>query len=117
MADHPSSPVSAPDIRDGIEWFTIRRPDGQIDEDCQCARCGSSCEWVQCRNCNGDGFVPVDSPEGWDEGDEEPCLECQSCGGRWHCISSPEFCQANPIPGREWVESTAMNAEAWRDCD
>ena len=49
-----------------------------LEIDCQCARCGSS----------------VDSqPSDYDEAEV------------WHrCMSSPEWCEANPLPGRELVK-------------
>lgn len=74
---------------------------------CQCARCGSSTHYEDCWNCE-DGYSDHDCGE-----DVCCCLypednvECDVCDGRggWHvCLSSPEFCQANPLPGRENVE-------------
>src|SRR5262249_33757859 len=78
---------------------------GEID--CQCARCGSSCDYQDCWNCDEDGFSDHDCGE-----DTccclhpEPNVVCHVCGGHagWQrCISSPEWCQANPLPGREHV--------------
>jgi hypothetical protein len=66
--------------RDGREW------------DCQCARCGSSCSRVDCWECFG-------------ECDPEcgQCSECRGRGGWWACLSSLEWCRANPIKRRENV--------------
>ncbi len=47
-----------------------------MEIDCQCARCGSS---VDTDHCDGKGV--------------------------WHrCMSSSEWCEANPIPGREDIK-------------
>lgn len=105
-------------IEGGVEWVTFRRPDGEINDDCQCARCGSSCYFEDCDACGGEGFVwGEDIASGYDFGwiDEDETYPCQACrgkGGWWRCISSREWCQANPMPGREGVESTASSHEA-----
>lgn len=85
-----------------------RPPHSRCNWDASCARCGSSADWQECDNCN-DGF------DGHDCGDDccvcgEPDVDnvmCQYCRGRggWHsCLSSAEWCQANPLPGRENVK-------------
>ncbi len=72
--------------------------------DCQCARCGGSCHWVDCYQCD-DGYE--------DRYDEDPlwyghelyvCDHCQGHGGWNVCGNTPEWCNANPMPGREGVE-------------
>lgn len=78
-----------------------------LEIDCQCARCGSSMDGGSCEYCE-DGF------DGHDCGDDCCCclrpeenVQCQFCDGTgvWHrCLSSPEWCEANPLPGRESVE-------------
>jgi hypothetical protein len=77
------------------------------DWDCQCARCGSSCYYRDCWNCE-DGYSHHNC------GDDccccafpEPNVVCDICDGDggWNCcLSSAEWCQANPLPGRENVE-------------
>jgi hypothetical protein len=74
---------------------------------CQCARCGSSVERVECENCRGEG---VDGHECGEDVccclDPEPNVTCDYCrgeGGWWQCLSSPEWCEAHPRPGRENV--------------
>ena len=65
--------------RDGREW------------DCQCARCGSSTDFVICENCGGDG--------------------CSQCGGRTGfllCLSSTEWCETHPLPERDEVKRGAI---------
>lgn len=99
-------------IKSGIEWFEVR--DG--DEEPFCARCGSSCSFVNCWECHGEGTLPVSDWEGIDHGETDECPECEGTGGEYHCLSTPAWCRDNPIPGRESIESTAMNGEAWRDC-
>jgi len=79
-------------------------PDESTDR-VECARCGSSCDWQECEewDCE-DGYREED----W--GDDVVanmytvvCETCQGYGG-WHrCMSSPEWCEANPLPGREDV--------------
>jgi hypothetical protein len=103
-------------IERGIEWFTIP---GDRGEDCQCARCGSSCAYLRCWNCDEDGYSAHDCGEDcccclYPE-NNVVCDGCNGTGGSWHCVSGPEWCEANPLPGREHITSTALRAEAWRD--
>jgi hypothetical protein len=77
--------------------------------ECQCARCGSSADFETCSMCGGDGWV--DDRDGWYDDDEDDadddmdgdsmCQSCASHGGGYRCLSSPKFCQDNPIAGRE----------------
>jgi hypothetical protein len=102
-------------IENGIEWFRV----DEHNEECQCARCGSSCEYLPCWDCGDDLYTHHDCGEDscacrYPE-DNVLCDTCRGRGGRWHCISSPEYCNANPMPGRESVESTALNSQAWAD--
>ena len=70
----------------------------------QCARCGSSLDFVECGNCD-DGFT------GHDCGEDscccaDPCnnVVCDICHGATvlpRCASSKEWCDANPLKGRE----------------
>ena len=56
------------------------------------------------QGCGGDGFVSEDC-----EDDEDfdlagiPCETCNESGGWWRCLSSPQWCEAHPLPGREGV--------------
>lgn len=78
-----------------------------VEIDCQCARCGSSVFSEHCDQCE-DGY------SGHDCGEDCCCcafpednIPCDYCRGRgvWHrCMSSPDWCNANPMPGRENVE-------------
>lgn len=82
-----------------------------LEIDCQCARCGSSVHTERCEHCE-DGF------DGHDCGEDCCCclypednVPCQYCDGTgvWHtCLSSPEWCNGNPLPGREAVERGAI---------
>jgi hypothetical protein len=82
-----------------------------LELDVQCARCGSSVDAQRCEYCE-DGF------DGHDCGEDtcmcrypEDNVPCQYCGatGVWHiCMSSPEWCEANPLPGREQVGRGAL---------
>lgn len=79
-----------------------------MEQDCQCARCGSSCGWVDCSDC--DHGIVYDDTEGWDE--VERCMICGGFGGWYICLSSAEWCEANPLPGRE---STERGEIEWYD--
>lgn len=85
----------------------------------RCARCGSSCEFVRCGNCDEFGYSHHNCGEDscccLYPDDNVVCSWCDGRGGSWHCISGPDWCNANPLPGREGIDSTALNAEAWRE--
>jgi hypothetical protein len=78
-----------------------------LEIDCQCARCGSSVDSELCQYCE-DGF------NGHDCGDDTCCclhpeenVLCDICRGYGvihHCLSSAEWCQANPLLGREDID-------------
>lgn len=77
--------------------------DGQ-EYECQCARCGSSASYEDCEWCE-DGYDGHDCGEDccvclYPE-DNVRCDICRGHGGWYTCLSSPEWCQANPLPGRE----------------
>lgn len=97
----------------GIEWFAVQHPDGEPDEDCQCARCGSTALFADCTNCGGDGEV-IDDRD-WNLGglleEYRRCPDCRGDGGGWYCCSDREWCNANPMAGREQVVSTAAPRE------
>lgn len=73
----------------------------------QCARCGSSVVFEECDQCE-DGYSHHDCGEDccackYPE-PNVPCDTCHGAGGWWSCISSAEWCEAHPLPGRERVE-------------
>lgn len=84
----------------GIEFFRVREKDGSgFYEDCQCARCGSSCTFIDCDNCGGDGEIEDDD---WQcEGEYYRCDWCRGTGGWWRCLSGERYCREHPMPGRE----------------
>ena len=89
-----SATVSPNRIRNGIEFFRVGDED-----DCQCARCGSSCYFADCDNCGGEGEIEDDD---WQcEGEYHRCDWCRGVGGWWRCDSSEAYCEANPALGRE----------------
>jgi hypothetical protein len=74
--------------------------------DCQCARCGSTLEWEGCGACDGEGITGPgelyeQDPLWYDEDDYEPCHQCDGEASYPICVSSEEYCQAHPMPGRE----------------
>lgn len=73
--------------------------------DHQCARCGSSVGWIDCEQCD-EGYHDLyeQDPLWYDEGDVEACDFCVGRAGWWACISTSEWCEANPLPGREDVK-------------
>lgn len=62
--------------------------------DVQCARCGSSLAYEDCEFCPATGWFYEPDPD---------CPACNGRGTRPWCFSSPEWCEANPLPGREHV--------------
>jgi hypothetical protein len=84
--------------RDGREW------------DCQCARCGSSCDWYDCSECGGEGGFDgyEEDPNWYAPGETVPCHLCHGSGGGQWCISSEEWCNAHPMSGREQVKRGAI---------
>ena len=87
--------VASQPPRDGREWES------------QCARCGSSTVPEECNNCGGEGFI-VDDDWQADEGDTFTCDWCRGEGGWQHCCSTPEWCEANPVAGREETKRGAI---------
>lgn len=83
--------------RDGRDW------------ECQCARCGSSLDWISCEACGGEGITGPgelyeDDPLWYDVDDYEPCHQCGGQASWPSCLSGPEWCNANPLSGREAVK-------------
>ena len=103
-------------IVDGIEWFTVA---GEVGEENQCARCGSSCGFLDCGNCDEFGYSHHDCGEDCccclRPENNVVCQWCNGSGGSWHCLSTPGWCEAHPLPGREHIPSTALRAEAWHE--
>lgn len=87
-------------------------PSDGKDYEPSCARCGSSVDWQECEECGGDGYVDHGCGEDFCccqyPEDNVPCGCCFANGGRWWCLSSPDWCNANPLPGREEIERGAI---------
>lgn len=78
--------------RDGNEW------------ECQCARCGSSADWRECGECE-DGYREEDfGDDVVSDMDFVKCEFCEGHGGDYWCRSPKEWCEANPVDGREKIE-------------
>jgi hypothetical protein len=75
-----------------------------LEIDCQCARCGSSTDFLDCGNCD-DGYVSrfEEDPLWYDENELYPCPDCNGKGGHQHCVSGDDWCETHPLPGREKV--------------
>jgi hypothetical protein len=82
------------------------RADGR-EEDCQCARCGSSAIWIDCNRCGGEG--EIQDCRDWTLGglieDYYTCSDCRGMAGWWCCASEDEWCKAHPLPGRESIQT------------
>ena len=97
------------DGKEIVTHISPRHPNDGRRYECQCARCGSSIFWDECEACAGEGV------SGHDCGEDSCCCEdpeenvwcdyCRGQGGFYHCLSSHAWCKANPLPGREHVES------------
>src|SRR5258706_1780384 len=106
-------PVAETRVVRSIEWYMVPG----APEQPQCARCGSSVEWLDCSECAGEGHH---GSAGWDDlchgneeciyGDEDtiPCDFCGREGGSLHCGSGPGWCIDHSLPLRESIESTAI---------
>jgi hypothetical protein len=83
-------------------------PQDGKEYDCQCARCGSSADHQSCEQCAGDGYDWHDCGEDCcscaEPEDNVRCDICQGDGGWYFCLSSPGFCEANPLPGRDHIK-------------
>ena len=105
-------------IEGGIEWYTVDAGplEQDLTEECSCARCGSSVEFKDCWECGGEGEIEeADTDNYSNEYVWRRCSQCNGSRGRWHCVSTPEYCHTYTIPGREGIESTALKSEAWYD--
>lgn len=88
------------------------RPQDSREWDAQCGRCGSTLTFEDCGACGGDGYVDHDCGEDScpcaDPEINVPCGVCDGEGGFPFCISSEEWCNANPRVGRENVERSTV---------
>ena len=73
----------------------------------QCGRCGSSISFEECPNCGGEGVSGHDCGEDCccclDPEDNIYCDICRGAGTFARCLSSPEWCEKHPMPGRDKV--------------
>lgn len=80
----------------------------------QCGRCGSSIAFEECPNCGGEGVTSHDCGEDCcccaDPEDNVPCDACKGDGTFAVCLSSKEWCEAHPLPGREATERSTVES-------
>jgi hypothetical protein len=72
-----------------------------FEDEPQCPRCGSSQEFVPCWSCGGEVFTDHDCGEDtcccrFPE-NNVVCDHCRGRGGHYRCLSSKEWCEANPL--------------------
>ena len=83
-------------------------PNDGRDWDAQCARCGSSLGFEDCGSCGGEGVYGHECGEDTcccaDPEENATCGVCSGNGSFPVCISSPEWCAAHPMAGREKIE-------------
>ena len=92
-------------VKNGIEFYKV----GDV-EDCQCARCGSSTFFRSCDNCGGEGVIEADEDDWQGFDHDQRCDWCHGNGGWYRCLSSKDFCEKHPMPGRE--DQPVMGCEA-----
>jgi len=81
------------------EWYAI----SGIEIDCQCARCGGYMASERCGSCE-DGFVDrYEEDPLWYGHELYKCSECDGAGHNQWCGNGADWCEANPMPGRENV--------------
>jgi hypothetical protein len=80
----------------------------------QCGRCGSSLAFEECQNCGGEGYTSHDCGEDScccaDPEDNVLCDVCKGDGTFAVCVSSADWCNAHPLPGRETTERSTVES-------
>lgn len=98
-------------MSDPRETWIGKHPDDGREYDCQCARCGSTLTFEACEECGGDGhYEDVDGPDAGGFYDDGPCNICAGKGAFPICLSTEDWCNANPMPGRA---ETARHTAEW----
>lgn len=62
----------------------------EADIEYECGRCGSSMDSAPCGFCDGCGIPP-----------DPNCDACYGTGTVFSCMSTKEWCETMPAPGRE----------------
>jgi hypothetical protein len=111
MRDQPITPKNELQIAEKEQTFIGNdHPHDGRDWECQCARCGSSLSWETCSSCGGEGITGAGElhemdPLWYDQDDYEVCHECDGESSFPFCLSSGEWCNANPMEGRQDISS------------
>lgn len=82
--------------------------DERQDDEVSCPRCGSSAGYERCDDCEDGVRDRYEEEPNWYEfaPDSERFATCGMCngkGGWYRCLSSYDWCQSHPLPGRENV--------------
>jgi hypothetical protein len=85
----------------------------ELHDEYQCGRCGSSIFFETCHACGGDGYYEHDCFEDSCcclDPEDEKCCTCDGEGTIARCVSSPEWCDAHPMLGRETTERSTVES-------
>lgn len=74
-------------------------PPSHIQVDYQCRRCGSSLDWEQCATCEATGDLDWVTALG-----RRNCPTCRGSGRMPTCLSTREYCDTHPLPGRDHID-------------
>ena len=90
-------------------WLGADVPKNHHEYEVQCYRCGSSVSFEACEYCGGEGVdgheCGEDTCSCFEPEDNMACGVCEGAAAFVVCLSSPVWCQAHPLPGREQAVS------------
>lgn len=82
----------------------------------RCARCGVPAKRQTCLRCDGHRSVTATDTE---HPFVRRAIECPDCEGDaivWVCSMDPQWCNANPLPGRGIIERNTIEGECTASC-
>lgn len=80
---------------------------GRCEQVWLCGRCGSSVGHEDCEMCPATGWYDEPDPR---------CPVCFGTGIAHFCLSTHEFCQANPLTDRDHVERPTVENYTFAPC-